>query len=146
MVATSVRLPRIFAVPARPWGVGFFDPVPAPPPPPPHPRQPAWTGPPEGVLGGFAPLRAVLIKRDSLLIAVDGFVVYSTGFELGLATVQREAEEPLHSMFRHPHPGAGQAEELRFGVAFSDGRKATNLGPASPLDARTVDAGARGVM
>ena len=126
--------------------VGFFDPPPPPPPPPPRPPQLPWTGPPEGVLGGFAPVRAVLIKGESLLIVVDGFVVYPTGFELVLTTVQREAEEAPHPMFPHPHASAGQAEMLRFGVGFADGRKATNLESAAPWATPPRDAGTMVLM
>jgi hypothetical protein len=125
--------------------VSFFEPPPPLPEPPEEHRQPAWVAPPENELGVAVPLRRVLFRSDEIAIAVLDIVAYSTGIELQVAIRRRQipAEpDPMHVHMRSRHTRGGELapEVFRFGVAYPDGRKATNLGhppfgeePAGPV-------------
>jgi hypothetical protein len=109
---------------------GFFE---APPPPPEPPedlyRQPVWAGPPDNVIGAAAPLRVVLARTDEVAVAITGATAYPTGATLALAVrlrTPREHPDFFHA-FLHRARGADPADLFKFGVQFSDGRKATTL-------------------
>lgn len=95
-------------------------------------RQPAWRVPPENEIGVAVPLRLVLGRSDELAVALIDVVAYSPGFSLRLALrVHPQASDVdprLVMMQLHGGPGVASEDQLRFGVAFADGRKATNLG------------------
>jgi hypothetical protein len=121
--------------------VDFFEPPPRrpAPPQPPRYRRPEWSGPPENVAPGVAALDLVLVNTGELAIFVKGARVYPTGFEMTLTLLFREEpgiEDPIGMRpFRHARRGLPEgeipSERLRFGLRFSDGRKATNIdGPA----------------
>jgi hypothetical protein len=85
----------------------------------------------------------VLARADHVAVAVVGVTAYSTGIALTLAVRSRRGmiedvyEDPFGLPFRHPirhrhHGGELPPEILRFGVQFSDGRKATTVGGALP--------------
>jgi hypothetical protein len=97
--------------------MGFFD---APPPPlrmPPQPRRQDWMAPPEGWLGGFVPMRAVLARTAELAITLGPMEAFPTGVRLGLQIATRQ-------LTRGPGPLIGMDNGgLRFGVAFADGSK-----------------------
>jgi hypothetical protein len=117
--------------------VSFFE----PPPPPPEPPEPAsvrrpWFGPPDNIRGGVVALELTVGRSDKAAITVAAATVYPDGFEFGLAIRIRDAagDQPLDPLFfHHRHRRSGQAIEglppelARFGIEFSDGRKATNL-------------------
>jgi hypothetical protein len=111
--------------------VPFFD---VPPCRPPEPPPPPWAGPPNGVFGELAPVRAVLVRTDALVVVADHFVCYPSGFELRLAVRLRpDGTGGSHPgrLFMGPlgWPPLGEAADngLRFGIAYADGRNATNL-------------------
>jgi hypothetical protein len=123
--------------------VSFFE----PPPPPEKPEPPfevpepqAWWHAPRNEIGAPVPLRLVLARTDDLAVAIVGVTAYSTGASLQLAVRWRSVgaarESYLDDHFRFPlgHPvrrrsgGELLPDVLRFGVQFSDGRKATTLG------------------
>lgn len=58
--------------------------------------------------------------------------VYPTGFELEVRVLvpvgADELDPSLNSSYHRPGRGSTYEEMLRFGIAFSDGRKATNVG------------------
>lgn len=126
--------------------VSFFEPPPQPPEPPeleiPQP-VPGWWGSPKNELGAPVPLRLVLARTNHVAVAVVGVTAYSTGIALTLAIRSRRGmiedvyEDPFGLPFGHPlrhrhHGGELPPEILRFGVQFSDGRKATTVGGALP--------------
>jgi len=89
------------------------------------------------------PLRLVLARNKEVAVAVGGVTAYSTGIALTLAVRSRRNmiediyEDPFGSPFGHlmrhrRHGGDLPPEILRFGVQFSDGRKATTMGEALP--------------
>ena len=103
----------------------------------PPPRRPSiiagpWQGPPANVLAGVAPLRFVLARTNSLALTVTSVRVYRTGLAFTL-TLLRHGEGAFdHRRFHYMHQplnrdGTVRPEFLRLGLAFSDGRKATNL-------------------
>lgn len=118
----------------------FFQP---PPPPPPEERvrhrQPAWAGPPHGMLPGIVPLELVLARSELAAVYVSWLGAYPTGFEFDLMTVAAPSEDddaldPMlfgarrHHMRRRGTGAAIPDAMLRFGVEFADGRRATNTG------------------
>lgn len=137
----SRRLFRDVAEPsARSRGVGdvdFFEVPPAAEPEPKPSRSPRvfpggpWMGPPDNALGGVAPLRFILARRDEVAVTVTDVVAYGEGFTFRVTVRRREGAFPRR-MFRFMHEpldrgGALRPEFLRLGLAFADGRKATNL-------------------
>jgi len=121
------------------WRVDFFEPPPRRPEPP-QPqryRQPEWLGPPDNVAPALAPLDLVLVNTGELAIFVTGARVYPTGFEMTLTVLFREetdVEDPIGMRLFHRRGRRGALEDqippeqLRFGLRFADGRKATNVG------------------
>jgi hypothetical protein len=119
--------------------MSFFE-VPPPPPTPesePTERKP-WWGPPDNVRGGVVALELTIGRSEQAAITVGAATAYPEGFEFGLAIRIREplAEarlDPLmfhHRRRRGAEPGDELPAELaRWGIEFSDGRKATNLRP-----------------
>jgi len=135
--------------------VGFFDPPPPRPDPLPEPLQPEWAGPPDNVIGTPLALRLVLARTADVAVALTNAWVYPTGATLGLTVRARTVTDALERMTMRGGPfhswahraGSNDANEippevLRFGVQFSDGRKATTVGhdpwngdvpPAAPV-------------
>jgi len=97
----------------------FFDPLPdEPEPPPPRQRRmPAWMWPPEAeVLPAVVPLELALVRSDQQVIWIAAAEVYPEGMAFSvLMCGRRDAPEGVET-------GSGT---WRFGVQFSDGRKAT---------------------
>jgi hypothetical protein len=93
-----------------------------------------WLGPPDNVLGVSVPVEPLLLARtDAVAVSLGGFLAYPTGMEFTLAARRRLLEEEddwfgqqLH--LRHRRGREVPPAFLRFGVEFSDGRKATNVG------------------
>jgi hypothetical protein len=129
--------------------VNFFD---WPPPQEPHEdegvpvRRREWLAPPANVLPAAVPLRLVLARPDSTVVAITDASAYTNGFQLTL-TVQRRSpgagheEAAADSSYTDPFgtflvrgPKESRPHELpslvlRFGMEFSDGRKVTTLDP-----------------
>jgi hypothetical protein len=97
----------------------FFDSPPAEEPKP-LCAQPAWVGPGSNVLGVLVPVDVVLARTDDAAVALGPITAYPNGFEVRVR-LRLRGGEPIHPMAMHP--GGGKA--FRFGVRFSDGRKAT---------------------
>jgi hypothetical protein len=120
--------------------MSFFEPPPPPPEPPVPPRivERPWWQAPRNELGVSTALRVTLARTEDVAVALLDAVAYSTGLSFTLVVVQRAASEPFpgepfEHLFGHFRPGRRYGEELppellRFGVQFSDGRKATTLG------------------
>lgn len=116
--------------------MAFFEPPEPPPPPVPQPPTPPWFSAPEGMLPGVVALALVLAETDEHAICVTRLAAYPTGFAFELLTLSRSSEgvDPLlfgpQAAHRRRRPGASgelEPEQLRYGVQFSDGRKATNV-------------------
>jgi hypothetical protein len=116
--------------------LSFFEPPPPAPERRPPSRHPEWLAPPENEIGASVPLRLVLVRTPMLAIALLEAVAYSTGFTLRLSVrIHPDADglEPRELMSQlHGMPRGSGDDRLRFGIQFSDGRKATNLGPRLP--------------
>jgi hypothetical protein len=115
--------------------VSFFEPSPPTPPRQAAHRPPPWVGPPENEFGVAVPVRLLLARTDELALALFDITAYSTGFSLrlGLRLHPDASIDPRGLMMQlHGGPMGGGDEQLRFGVEFADGRKATNVGPRRP--------------
>jgi len=120
----------------------FFEPPPAPAEPPPRPAHPPWFGPPAGILPGVVALELVLARSERAAVCVSRIGAYPTGFEIALLTMAGEDDEALdpglfgmrrHRMRRRAQAGGSLPDDtLRFGVQFSDGRKATSTAGMGP--------------
>ena len=111
--------PRIEAERLR--AMGFFDPPP-PQPEPPEPqryRMPDWFGPPENYAPGLVALELLLVHNKRVAVVIPEAEVYPTG---ALLRVVLHGRQPAR-------PGVEAGEGTwRFGVRFSDGRKAMTYG------------------
>jgi hypothetical protein len=119
--------------------VTFFEPPSRPElEPPVEPRQPAWFGPPDNVLGRAVSMEPLVFRNDSAAVLIDRFVVYPTGVEFQVDVRIRVAEQelwPLDWPHRRPRqdPDGGLPDDLlRLGVLFADQRKATTLDQMHP--------------
>jgi len=116
----------------------FFDrPAPSEDPAPPRPEQPPWAGPPSGTLPGVAPVELVLASNERAAVSIGRCSAYPTGFEVEVRVLVRGAEaqelDPsLNGVYRLPGGRTTFETMLRFGIEFSDGRKATNVGGRGP--------------
>lgn len=106
--------------------MGFFDPIEATDEGAPRVRRKAWLGPPENEFGVLVPIQVELVRTDEVAAAVVGVIAYSTGFTVRMMTRVSPAAAPAtgHPMIR---PWATGKDQFRFGIAFADGRKATNV-------------------
>ncbi len=126
--------------------MSFFEPPPPPPEPPEIETRPWWHSP-RNELGVSTGLRLLLARTDDVAVAVIDAVAYTTGVELNLVAARRKAsaeDDPFELQHRFMHRlrhGADLPPELlRFGVVFSDGRKATSTG-AGPWASFALDSG-----
>jgi hypothetical protein len=114
----------------------FFEPPPPPPEPPAREPQPAWLGAPANVLGVGVPANILLARSDQVALSVTHLTAFPAGVSLRLVAQRRgDPEDPRRDPFHLAHMHAFQhrggelePDVLRFGVEFSDGSKATNLG------------------
>jgi hypothetical protein len=95
------------------------------------------------VLPGVVAIELVVAQSEQAAVCVSRLAGYPTGFEFELRTMVAPGADPaLDPMLFGPHrmrarqaAGHDRADqELRFGVQFSDGGKATNTGIAGRLD------------
>src|SRR5450631_4105864 len=109
-------------------------------------------GPPENELPGAIPFRAVVGRTDDFVVAIIGADAYSTGISISIAIRLRRSDRSdaglAHELFGRPHRGAGGGE-LLVGVAYPDGRTATNVSapipdPLTGLDHPTLTQGGGG--
>jgi hypothetical protein len=125
--------------------VSFFDPPPPPPEPPDEvfERKP-WWGAPRNEIGVSTALRLVLARTDEVGLAVIDAVAFSVGLSFTLAVLRRtpsEIERPGDPLGRFALARGLQElppDLLRFGVEFSDGRKAATLGMPMLMTAEEV--------
>jgi hypothetical protein len=147
-------------------GVSFFDDLPRggylPEDDEPEEPQPAWAGPPDGVLGGVVPLGQVVLRTGTVFVGLPSATAYTTGLSLGLQLGVRRGElsrarwQELQGSFweeRHQQGGPPDDGALRFGVELSDGRRTATIDrfgirpgtePEPPVLLRRDDSGSSG--
>lgn len=81
-------------------------------------------GAPEGWLGGFVPLRIVLVRNARLLITLGPMEAYPTGVSIELQVTSRQ---PRHFGGREDDDGG-----MQVGVAYGDGSKWQGFGERWP--------------
>src|SRR5207248_3560794 len=123
----------------RPYSslVAFFE-LPEPKPTPKRKRRRQrrdehWYRPTQmmpGYLPGF-----VLAASDAQAVVIGQLECFPTGFAFDLRTTSRyevdleEEDEPMRDPFFPRRRRAVGPEELRFGIEYSNGKKATNFDP-----------------
>jgi hypothetical protein len=127
----------------------FDDPrVPEPSPPEPRYRMPPWFGPPRGELAGVVAAELLIARTERVAVAVAGIRGFTTGFAFDLVTLSRDEDEQLDPFLFGPPHHRGAAGGLRFGIEFSDGRRATGGDmpptPADPGDGPVLHGGGGG--
>ena len=113
-----------------------------PDPPPPHKEepeegyQPVWSSAPEYVLPGVVPVELLIARSASTVVMLTGIRAFPEGLAMTLAIRLRGPLErrDLHSEvfdgpYQHSMGEQWQAERLKWGFEFSDGRRATNVDP-----------------
>jgi hypothetical protein len=110
----------------------FFPSPPPPREPESRPPSPEWMGPPYGVLPGAVALEVVVAQNKQAAVYIGRCAAYRTGLDFELhvlaAASAGDLEPSLNGIYQRPGGGSTYEEMLRFGVAFADGRKASNLG------------------
>lgn len=87
---------------------------------------------------GVVAVELVIARSASAVVYVGPCLAYPTGFELEvrvlLAPDAADLDPSLNGPYHRPGRGGGASweEMLRFGVEFSDGRKATNVDVGRP--------------
>jgi hypothetical protein len=89
-------------------------------------------GPPHGVLPGILDVSVLVARSDTVAIVVGPMRVWPEGLVVNVNAVTRDAGfAPLRPLPRELYREAGRSwpppELLRFGVAYADGKRATNL-------------------
>ena len=111
--------------------MSFFEPPRPRSSKPPEPLQPPWIGPAENVLGAGVGLALVLARTGDVGVGLSGVVAESNGVAFELDFRRRFGAFPgtdWGKPFPPAYPGESRDErDFRFGVQFSDGRKATDL-------------------
>ncbi|MER7128028.1 hypothetical protein [Streptosporangium saharense] len=99
-------------------------------------KRPPWLGPPEDFVGAVAPLDLALFHSETLAVVLTDAVVFPEGARLNVRMAARRSEEiddetwwDRHErMFNvHTRHRSSLDENIRFGVRFSDGSKATTV-------------------
>jgi hypothetical protein len=109
--------------------MSFFDDADVPPPPPEEDEYvpPEWFGPPHDWVGGVIPVERVVGHSEKAAIYLAAMVAYPTGVSMTIEATTRQPVD-LTAFDIVSRRGGADAEQLRLGIAFSDGRKATRLG------------------
>jgi hypothetical protein len=109
----------------------FFPPPPSAREPESRPPSPEWMGPPYGVLPGAVALEVVLAENEQAAAYIGRCDAYPTGLDFELhvlaAASAGDLDPSLNGIYQRPGGGSTYEEMLRFGVAFADGRKGSNL-------------------
>ncbi|HTU73083.1 MAG TPA: hypothetical protein VMG38_06150 [Trebonia sp.] len=99
----------------------------------------AWQGPPTGILGCPVPIHRLLARTDHAVIALRHVTAFPQGcsIELHLAVRRGSLDEAAWEGLLARHTGAGfplgptdDDDDLKLGVAFPDGSRATTVGNA----------------
>jgi hypothetical protein len=89
-------------------------------------------GPPHGVLPGAVALEVVVAQNEQAAVYIGRCAAYPTGLDFELhvlaAAGAGDLDPSLNGIYQRPGGGSTYETMLRFGVAFADGRKASNIG------------------
>jgi hypothetical protein len=81
-------------------------------------------------------LELVLAQSEQAAVYIGRCAAYPTGLEFELHVIASaragDLDPSLNGIYHHPGRGSTYDEMLRFGVAFADGRKASNLEGFTP--------------
>lgn len=120
--------------------MSFFESVPLSPPPPESPRrpQPVWMRP-DAVIPGSVAADVLLIRTESVALAISDLRSYPNGFEFTVHVRFRDSDESMyvwHDPFGRQGRGReGADDSLRLGILYPDGRRdATTTGYEARLD------------
>ena len=99
----------------------------------------AWQGPPSDILGHHAPIERFVARTRHAVVALQQVVAYPQGCLLTLHIAARRGSLPA-SAWERLNPGwpAGETD-LRFGIRFPDGTRATTVDNAFPGWSRPTD-------
>jgi hypothetical protein len=124
--------------------VSFFDATPVPPvPPEPDYRPPEWLQPPDNVMPAAVALDTLIVSRDDIAAWISTALVYPTGLVFELVLMRR-APFPARALPRPWFMAPGDPDGPRFGVGFSDGRKATADRPGAHEGRPSIALGSHG--
>jgi hypothetical protein len=95
------------------------------------PRE--WDGPPRDAVPAIVPVERVLARNQDVVVYLACLWVYPTGFEFEVFVVAKDQSAKLDPFnFDHQYgadeSGTISPAQLRLGLSFADGRKATNTG------------------
>lgn len=97
----------------------------------------AWKGPPKDILGHPAPIRQIGARADNPIVALQHVLAFREGcwFDLQVAVRRGSLDEMIWKGLTDRHATRGFPPEptdvdLKFGVRFPDGSKATTGGNA----------------
>lgn len=117
--------------------VEFFPPFEAPRQLP-QPPVPEWIRPPATQLPAIVPLRLLVYRSESIVVALEAARVYTSGVTLEVRWARRRTSETQSEWInatRGPwgHPRPGWPGSIRFGIQYPDGSKAfTDPRPGMP--------------
>jgi hypothetical protein len=103
-------------------------------------REPAWVGPPPGVLPGVVPFECVILATDHVVVSAAGFSVYPEGFVVAVQALARGVPGSENPFGTGPEPD-GSDERLHIGFAFADGSTATAFAGPPGCETRTPPPG-----
>ena len=97
----------------------------------------AWQGPPSDILGSPVPIRQFVARTDNAVVALQHVIAFPEGCILSLHIAVRRGslDEPAWERLHGSHAGGDHHvtptdADLKFGVRFPDGSKATTVGNA----------------
>ncbi|MDI6102712.1 hypothetical protein QLQ12_29245 [Actinoplanes sp. NEAU-A12] len=100
---------------------------------------PAWHGPPRDILGHPAPIAQFVARSEHAVVALQQFIAYPEGCGITLRITARRGSLPETVWGRLYGPHGEMDPDLRFGVRFPDGSRATPVDNAFPGWARPTD-------
>jgi hypothetical protein len=119
--------------------MSFFESIPRPPPEPAEFERPAWERS-DAVIPGSVPGEALIARTGRAAVALGSIRAYPNGFEFTLHVRLREEDklwlgaDPFEWRGRRRDPQAAR-DQLRLGILYVDGRRATTDGRSWPGDA-----------
>jgi hypothetical protein len=106
----------------------------------------AWEGPPNDILGHPAPIQQFVARTDHAVVALQQVIAFPEGCSLTVhvavrrGSLEESAWERLHaSLSREDRYGTPTDADLKLGVRFLDGSKATTIDNALRGWARPTD-------
>ena len=96
--------------------------------------MPPWMAAPKDELPGIVPVELVLGRSENTVVMLGGLRVFSTGLEMRLSVLLRGPVghfdlngEVFDGPYRHDMSPEWQADRLKWGFEFADGRRVTSV-------------------